>query len=160
MPMIPFTHIFFTPSIILDLDLLVEMELMEPKILLMTDGPRYVCSRCGVKYKKGLSCKKLLSKVININFVYLQCQPCDHTWESAAEALSARCVPKLLPKNETSQNTWRNTNVTDFGSTPPSTSSKMKSRFNLFDDALHLHETLFSPNRISLSPPATLLSNY
>lgn len=79
MPMIPFTHIFFTPSIILDLDLLVEMELMEPKILLMTDGPRYVCSRCGVKYKKGLSCKELLSKVININFVYLQCQPCDHT---------------------------------------------------------------------------------
>lgn len=62
--MIPFAHIFFTPSIVLDLDLLVEMELMEPKILLMTDGPRYVCSRCGVKYKKGLSNKELFLKFL------------------------------------------------------------------------------------------------
>ena len=35
------------------LDLLMEMELIEPKVMLMNDGPRYVCSRCGVKYKKG-----------------------------------------------------------------------------------------------------------
>ncbi|CRK89095.1 CLUMA_CG002560, isoform A, partial [Clunio marinus] len=32
--------------------LLLEMELIEPKIMIMSDGPRYVCSRCGVKYKK------------------------------------------------------------------------------------------------------------
>jgi hypothetical protein len=39
----------------------IDMEYFEPKIMLMTDGPRYVCSRCGVKYKKGLISTATLS---------------------------------------------------------------------------------------------------
>lgn len=28
-------------------------DLTEPKIMIMNDGIRYCCNRCGVKYKKG-----------------------------------------------------------------------------------------------------------
>lgn len=55
--LITFAHIFFTFFTVLDL--MLEMELLEPKIMLMSDGPRYVCSRCGVKYKKGSRCRSL-----------------------------------------------------------------------------------------------------
>lgn len=29
------------------------MDLVEPKVIYMNDGVRYVCNRCGVKYKKS-----------------------------------------------------------------------------------------------------------
>lgn len=62
-----FSHFDFDFCLLLDL--LVEMELIEPKIMIMNDGPRYVCSRCGVKYKKGFftdSSTSFLIKLLNL----------------------------------------------------------------------------------------------
>lgn len=53
---------------------------------------------------------------------FLQFLRSDRTYENVAEALSVLCAPRSSHKNETSPNTWRNTNATDFGSTQASTS--------------------------------------
>lgn len=48
------------------------MELLEPKVMLMNDGPRFVCSRCGVKYKKGLKMTDNFFYLLQVtNFLFL-----------------------------------------------------------------------------------------
>lgn len=62
---ISLAHVFY---VFVVLDLFMEMELMEPKIMLMNDGPRFVCSRCGVKYKKGLKKQSVIEVWVNDAF--------------------------------------------------------------------------------------------
>lgn len=44
------TFSFFILGLMVELD--VDEDMPVPKIMMMTDGLRYVCGRCGVKYKK------------------------------------------------------------------------------------------------------------
>lgn len=93
----------------------IDMEYFEPKIMLMTDGPRYVCSRCGVKYKKGLISTATLSTEL-ITFFLLQYQRYDLMRENAVLEPSVPSVRKLSLKNAILPNTWKNINAMDCGS--------------------------------------------
>lgn len=125
------------------------MELIEPKIMLMTDGPRYVCSRCGVKYKKGLLSKTPPPPATNLSPFLLQCRRFDLISANADAVLSARYARKSSHRNETSRSTWKSTNGMGCGSTPPCPSSRKKFTFKHARNA-------FSLNKHRLPPRSTL----
>lgn len=122
------------------------MELIEPKIMLMTDGPRYVCSRCGVKYKKGLLSKTLPLPATNLEHFFLQCRRFDLTSGSADAGPSARSARKSSHKNATSPSTWKSTNGTGCGSTRPCPSSRTKFTFKCARNALSSNKHRLPPD--------------
>lgn len=69
--------------------------MIEPKIMIMNDGPRYVCSRCGVKYKKGWKLRGLLSISLILIFSFTVSALRSHMRECGLGAQCPFC-PKVV----------------------------------------------------------------